>query len=141
MAWDATVAVIFVTTFFAGLFAAVYVRGKITLMSQPSVGVAAAANAVPASIAGRLLSLDAFRGATMALMILVNTPGDGAHVYWPLEHAKWNGWTPTDVVFPSFLWIVGVAMTLSLGRRLARGDSRAVLFRQAARRAGILFVL
>jgi hypothetical protein len=77
----------------------------------------------------------------MAFMILVNTPGDGRHVYWPLEHAEWHGWTPTDVVFPSFLWIVGLAMTLSLGRKLARGDSRAVLFGSAARRAAILFVL
>ena len=59
---------------------------------------------------GRLVSLDAFRGATMALMVLVNTPGDGHHVYGPLQHAAWNGWTPTDVVFPSFMWIVGVAM-------------------------------
>jgi predicted acyltransferase len=58
-----------------------------------------------------------------------------------LEHAEWHGWTPTDVVFPSFLWIVGLAMTLSLGRRLARGDSRAALFRNAARRAAILFVM
>jgi len=110
-------------------------------MSQTSVGVRAAANAAQTSTAGRLVSLDAFRGAVMAFMILVNTPGDGNHTYWPLEHAQWHGWTPTDVVFPSFLWIVGVAMTLSLGRRLARGDSRAVLFRQAARRAGILFAL
>jgi len=113
-------------------------------MSQSFVGVRAAANAAGASTvntAGRLVSLDAFRGATMALMILVNTPGDGAHTYWPLRHAEWHGWTPTDVVFPSFLWIVGVAITLSLGRRLARGDSRAGLFRQAARRAGVLFAL
>jgi hypothetical protein len=75
----------------------------------------------------RLLALDAFRGATMALMVLVNTPGDGRHVYAPLEHAEWHGWTPTDVVFPSFMWIVGVAMTLSLGRRLAEGVPRARL--------------
>jgi predicted acyltransferase len=74
-------------------------------------------------------------------MILVNTPGDGRHVYWPLEHAEWHGWTPTDVVFPSFLWIVGLAMTLSLGRKLARGESRAHLFVNAARRAAVLFVL
>ncbi len=110
-------------------------------MSQASTALSAAANAAQASTAGRLVSLDAFRGATMAFMILVNSPGDGDHVYWPLEHAKWNGWTPTDVVFPSFLWIVGVAMTLSLGRRLARGDSRAALFRGALRRAAILFAL
>ncbi|HXI43351.1 MAG TPA: DUF5009 domain-containing protein [Bryobacteraceae bacterium] len=89
----------------------------------------------------RLVSLDAFRGATMALMVLVNTPGDGEHVYGPLRHAEWNGWTPTDVVFPSFMWIVGVALTLSLGRRIAAGVSRAQLLTQAFRRALILYVL
>lgn len=89
----------------------------------------------------RLVSLDAFRGATMALMVLVNSPGDGRYVYAPLEHAEWHGWTPTDMVFPSFLWIVGLAMTLSLGKRMAEGASKAALFRQAARRAAILFAL
>ena len=89
----------------------------------------------------RLVSLDAFRGATMALMVLVNTPGDGNHVYAPLEHSEWNGWTPTDVVFPSFLWIAGVAITLSLARRMEAGVSRARLFAQALRRAAILYVL
>ncbi|MGA3028067.1 MAG: DUF5009 domain-containing protein [Bryobacteraceae bacterium] len=89
----------------------------------------------------RLVSLDAFRGATMALMVLVNTPGDGEHVYAPLEHSDWNGWTPTDVVFPSFLWIVGVAITLSLARRMEAGVSRGRLLAQASRRAAILYVL
>lgn len=89
----------------------------------------------------RLVSLDAFRGATMALMVLVNNPGDGAHTYWPLEHAEWNGWTPTDVVFPSFMWIVGVAMTLSFAKRVAAGASRAQLFTEAFRRAVIIYVL
>jgi predicted acyltransferase len=90
--------------------------------------------------AQRLTSLDAFRGATMALMVLVNNPGS-RDVYAPLEHAEWNGWTPTDVVFPSFLWIVGVAMTLSLARRLAAGASRARLFGQIVRRSVILYLL
>lgn len=89
----------------------------------------------------RVVSLDAFRGATMALMVLVNTPGDGGHVYAPLEHSEWNGWTPTDVVFPSFAWIIGVAITIVLARRLAAGVSRAQIFRQALRRAVILYVL
>lgn len=89
----------------------------------------------------RLVSLDAFRGATMALMVLVNNPGDGSHSYWPLEHAAWNGWTPTDFVFPSFMWIVGVAMTLSFAKRLAQGVSRAQLFSQAFRRALIIYGL
>lgn len=89
----------------------------------------------------RLVSLDAFRGATMALMVLVNDPGDGEHVYAPLEHSEWNGWTPTDVVFPSFMWIVGVALTIVLTRRLAAGVPRARIFAQVFRRAVILYVL
>ena len=94
-----------------------------------------------ATPAARLVSLDAFRGATIALMVLVNTPGDGANVYAPLEHADWNGWTPTDVVFPSFLWIVGLTLTLSFQKRIAAGATRADLLRQAFRRAAILFGL
>lgn len=58
----------------------------------------------------RLLSLDIFRGITVAFMIIVNNPGDWDNLYWPLEHAKWNGCTPTDLVFPFFLFIVGVAI-------------------------------
>jgi predicted acyltransferase len=88
----------------------------------------------------RLVALDAFRGLTMAFMVLVNDAG-GSPSYAPLKHAEWNGWTPTDVVFPSFVWIVGVAMTLSLGKRLAAGVSRTALFAQAFRRALILYVL
>jgi predicted acyltransferase len=89
----------------------------------------------------RLVSLDVFRGATMALMVLVNNSGDGSHTYGPLEHAEWHGWTLTDTVFPSFLWIVGVAVTLSLGKRLAAGVPRSRLFAQVFRRAVILYVL
>jgi predicted acyltransferase len=89
----------------------------------------------------RLVPLDAFRGATIALMVLVNDPGDGRHSYGPLQHSAWNGWTITDVVFPSFLWIVGVAITLSLGKRLAEGAPKAKLLMQAARRALIIYVL
>jgi predicted acyltransferase len=61
------------------------------------------------------MSLDAFRGLTMAAMVIVNNPGDWGHVYPPLAHAPWNGWTPTDMIFPFFLFIVGVSMTLSRG--------------------------
>ncbi|HLY20620.1 MAG TPA: DUF5009 domain-containing protein [Bryobacteraceae bacterium] len=94
-----------------------------------------------APAAPRLISLDVFRGATMALMVLVNNPGDGAHSYGPLQHADWNGWTLTDTVFPAFLWIVGVAITLSLGKRMAAGVARRHLFAQVLRRAAILYVL
>lgn len=89
----------------------------------------------------RLHSLDAFRGATIALMVIVNTAGDGEHSYAPLKHAEWHGWTITDVVFPSFLWIVGVAMTLSLAKRVAEGVPRGRLFAQVLRRALILYCI
>jgi predicted acyltransferase len=64
----------------------------------------------------RLLSLDAFRGATIAAMILVNMSGDHSHTWWPLLHQPWHGWTPTDLVFPFFLFIVGMSLTLSRRR-------------------------
>jgi predicted acyltransferase len=88
----------------------------------------------------RLVSLDAFRGATIALMVLVNTAG-GDVSYAPLNHSEWNGWTITDMVFPSFVWIVGVAITLSLGKRLAAGVPKSQLFWQILRRAAVIYVL
>jgi predicted acyltransferase len=116
-------------------------HGSLAPMAQTTTETAASAVTGRRTLGERLLSLDAFRGAIMALMVLVNNPGDGQHVYWPLEHAEWHGWTPTDVVFPSFLWIVGVAITLSLGRRLAAGASRTQLFRQTFRRAVLLYAM
>jgi predicted acyltransferase len=67
----------------------------------------------PAGIVGRLASLDAFRGLTMAAMVVVNNPGDWEHVYPPLLHADWHGWTTTDLIFPAFLFIVGVTLSWS----------------------------
>jgi predicted acyltransferase len=61
----------------------------------------------------RLVSVDAFRGATVGAMILVNNPGDWGHIYWPLEHAPWDGWTPTDLIFPFFLFLVGASLAFS----------------------------
>jgi uncharacterized membrane protein len=72
-------------------------------------------------VSARLESLDVFRGATIAAMLLVNNPGTGAAVYAPLRHAEWHGWTPTDLIFPFFLFIVGVAMVFSFGKMLERG--------------------
>lgn len=89
----------------------------------------------------RLQSLDVFRGITIAGMILVNNPGTWSHIYPPLEHAKWNGCTPTDLIFPFFLFIVGVAITLSLSKRKERGDDQKDLILNILRRSVILFVL
>jgi hypothetical protein len=101
----------------------------------------------------RLTSLDAFRGATVAAMLLVNNPGSWSHVYPPLRHAPWHGWTFTDLIFPCFLWIVGLSMALSFARRTGvtgrtpgadRGESTqrvTGLARHIVTRSAILFGL
>ena len=89
----------------------------------------------------RLLSLDAFRGLTIAGMVLVNNPGSWAYVYAPLAHAEWHGWTPTDLIFPYFLFIVGVALPFSFRRRLAEGAARSSLLGHVARRSLILIAI
>src|SRR6266702_7998318 len=83
----------------------------------------------------RLLSLDVFRGLTIAGMLLVNDPGTWSSIYPPLEHAEWNGWTPTDLIFPFFLFIAGVSMTLSFASRTARGITRGSLAIHVIRRS------
>jgi predicted acyltransferase len=88
----------------------------------------------------RLLSLDVFRGITVAGMLLVNDPGTWGAIYAPLEHAEWNGWTPTDLVFPFFLFIVGITTYLSLGARRARGDSEQAIRAQIIRRGALIFL-
>ena len=105
----------------------------------------------------RLESLDVFRGLTIAGMVLVNNPGSAS--YWPLDHAdelmtahpavwypgKWwvdaNGWTPTDLIFPFFLFIAGASMVLSFAARRARGDSRLVLLKHAVRRSALILLI
>jgi predicted acyltransferase len=89
---------------------------------------------------GRLESLDVFRGLTIASMMLVNNPGS-SDVYPQLDHADWNGWTFTDTVFPFFLWIVGVAMTLSFAKRRERGDDRRKLMLHVLWRAAVLYAI
>jgi len=89
----------------------------------------------------RLISLDVFRGMTIAGMLLVNNPGTWSAIYPPLEHAKWHGWTPTDLIFPFFLFIVGITTHISLSIRRERGDSDSTLMRQILKRGGIIFLL
>lgn len=90
---------------------------------------------------GRLTSLDAFRGLAIAGMILVNNPGSWAHVHPPLRHAVWHGATPTDLVFPFFLFGIGVAMSFSFAARASRGDTRRALWRHVVIRSLILYGL
>jgi predicted acyltransferase len=99
------------------------------------------ANQIKETSGNRLVSLDVFRGLTIAGMVLVNNPGSWAHIYWPLEHAEWNGWTPTDLIFPFFLFIVGVAIPLALGKRVEGGDQRRDLFLKIIYRTLVIFLL
>jgi predicted acyltransferase len=95
----------------------------------------------PAALPERLLSLDVFRGITVAGMLLVNNPGSWSHVYAPLQHAKWHGWTPTDLIFPFFLFIVGVAMAFSFAAQEAKGTARGEMMTKVAKRSVVLFLL
>ncbi|MBN8675934.1 MAG: DUF1624 domain-containing protein [Chitinophagales bacterium] len=87
----------------------------------------------------RFYSLDVFRGATVCLMILVNNPGSWSHIYAPLEHAPWHGLTPTDLVFPFFLFAVGNAMAFVLPRLEAAGDG--VFWRKVLKRTALIFLI
>ncbi|MEX2152646.1 MAG: DUF5009 domain-containing protein [Gemmatimonadaceae bacterium] len=88
----------------------------------------------------RLVSLDVFRGATVAGMLLVNDPGTWSAIYAPLEHAEWHGWTPTDLIFPFFLFIVGITTQLSVTARRERGDDERAIRRQILRRGALIFL-
>ena len=92
-------------------------------------------------IDSRLVSLDAFRGFTIAGMVLVNNPGDWGTLYSQLAHAKWNGWTFTDWIFPFFLFICGVSMAFSLGRRAQAGADKPQLLRQLFKRAALILLI
>ncbi|MDA8305890.1 MAG: heparan-alpha-glucosaminide N-acetyltransferase domain-containing protein, partial [Deltaproteobacteria bacterium] len=112
-----------------------------------SNGIAGIENAETAStsdiaaIKGRMISLDAFRGITIALMILVNNPGDPGNVYSLLSHAAWNGWTIADTVFPTFLFIVGVSIVFSLDKQIEKKVSTPALMARILKRTVILFAL
>ena len=123
-----------------------------TERSRDGASAAASTRAAPLSPAGshrpiehgareRLLSLDVFRGVTVAAMLLVNNPGSWGAIYPPLEHAEWNGWTPTDLIFPFFLFIVGITTHLSMEARRARGDDDGALVRQVLRRGALIVLL
>jgi predicted acyltransferase len=89
----------------------------------------------------RWLSVDVLRGLTIGFMILVNNNGDEQHAYWALKHASWNGFTPTDLVFPTFLFLVGISTVFSTAARLAKGASKQSILLHTLRRAVVLFLL
>jgi predicted acyltransferase len=101
----------------------------------------AATEAAVVRSAPRLQSLDVFRGLTIAAMLLVNNPGSWSHVYPILEHVPWDGWTLADLVFPFFLFIVGITTTFSLGGLMERGAGGRELFRKVLTRSAIIFAL
>ncbi len=92
-------------------------------------------------ISGRLVSLDVFRGLTIAGMVLVNNAGSWSAVYPPLAHATWHGWTPTDLIFPFFVFIIGVAIPLAFEKRKSQGGSQRDLYLKILRRSAIIFGL
>lgn len=94
-----------------------------------------------ASKPNRLVALDLLRGLTLAFMIMVNDNGDGQHAYWAMKHADWNGFTPTDLVFPTFLFLVGITTVMSTAARLAKGATKQSLFLHALWRAVVLYLL
>jgi len=101
--------------------------------------VTAAREHIPLS--ERLVSLDVFRGATIAAMLLVNDPGSWSHIYPPLEHAAWNGWTFTDTIFPFFLFIVGITTHLSMRSKIEKGADPGTLVGPVLRRGGTIILL
>lgn len=88
-----------------------------------------------------MLSLDVFRGLTIAGMVLVNNPGTWGAIYSPLKHAEWHGWTPTDLIFPFFLFIVGISIALSFARRVETGNDQYDLLKKVFKRSAIIFAL
>jgi predicted acyltransferase len=109
-----------------------------TTASSTSTTVSPSREVAPSS---RLLSLDVLRGLTIAFMILVNNNGNEAAAYGPLKHSAWNGFTPTDLVFPTFLFVVGITTVFSTASRLAQGATKQSLFLHVLRRSVILYLL
>ena len=89
----------------------------------------------------RLLSLDVYRGLAVAGMILVDNPGSDDLAYGPIKHAQWNGWTAADLIFPSFLFLVGVSMVFSFTSRMKRGESRSRILRHVLIRSMLLIAI
>jgi predicted acyltransferase len=112
-----------------------------TITPPAQAAITGAAATLPVAGSGRLMSLDIFRGITIAAMLLVNNPGSWSAIYPPLGHAAWHGWTPTDLIFPFFLFIVGVAIVFAFAGRTAAGADRTALLKKSLWRGVKLFGL
>jgi predicted acyltransferase len=124
----------------------VYVTLAMPIATPSPLSMNESAAAESNALGHRLLSLDAFRGLTILAMILVNDPGLWEHAYWPREHAKWFGWTPTDLVFPFFLFIVGTSLAYALrrfrpGATVGNGSIAPAVYWRIVRRTTILILL
>jgi len=93
------------------------------------------------TLSQRLICIDVYRGLVVAGMIVVDNPGSDDLAYWPIKHQQWNGWTPADLIFPSFLFLVGVSMAFSFAARLRRGESRGRIFRHVIWRSLLLIAI
>ena len=93
---------------------------------------------IKSPVPSRLLCLDIYRGLCVVGMIVVDNPGSDTQAYWPIVHTEWNGWTPADLIFPSFLFLVGISLVFSVASRLQRGESRSRIFVHALWRSLIL---
>jgi predicted acyltransferase len=112
------------------------------LGAQPGVSDRASTPATHPAVAGeRLQSLDVFRGVTIAAMLLVNNPGTAKFHYHALQHAEWDGCQPADLIFPFFLFIVGVAITYSVTKLRSRHAARSAMLLKVGRRSLIIFAL
>ena len=98
-------------------------------------------NAGTKMLSQRLTSVDIYRGVAVVGMILVDNPGSDDLAYWPIKHAQWNGWTPADFIFPSFMFLVGVSMVYSFAARLRRGESRPQILYHAFKRSLLLIAI
>lgn len=114
-----------------------YSVAPMTTTQTAEIGVALE----PRLTSRRLLSLDVYRGLAVAAMILVDNPGSDEGAYWPIKHAEWNGWTPADLIFPSFLFLVGISLVFSFSSRMEKGESRRALWLHVLRRSIILILV